>query len=551
MLVLVSFSLQDSFAEECNPIEIDYTTHENNIINFCKSSESNTLIGTIDSFDGGTVSIEVPKRIVDAVLVNCEPDTLFVLINTVEAEPVEIDAFTYRTLEIELPVGDVVLEIIGANPIITPVPTQYCGSSHGYDSQYAPPLKQIKSGMLPEQIFCNSNFTLIQKASTGDSACVKPETKTILIERGDRWTADVSSYDTELKDIGSETLEISLSVYTSFDNGVTEIINPDHEPLRYRDTIQVIDDTYLSKNVQKWSDTSPDELQTEPEMYDGDEFYTELGRLLMKNEMQYQMNDLGIVNAQDDFEVISGMSLDSLPPHIGFSSIIHATDGHYYWLQGGTHANQVNYYKTTQLQYPNPTEMDFGDSRISPDVIPQVYIVQKAEDGKNDLKSIPPFTVLHQPGDVEFYNDATGALTVYLTKDGLEEFSFENSPKIVIQSKSDAVWSFADSGSYSWSGMVPIMIEGNEYELNTGGGILVLSDDMSDLSKEEKIETARMMLITSSLPIMGIGQQGEENTLFISLSSAINELLPESRQYYLEAAQKLIPFEDISIKLDG
>ena len=73
---------------------------------------------------------------------------------------------------------------------------------------------------------------------------------------------------------------------------------------------------------------------------------------------------------------------------------------------------------------------------------------------------------------------------------------------------------------------------------------------MSGMSLEEQMETSRMMLISSGLPITGIGQRGEANTLFISLSPAINELLPESKEYYLERAQNLIPF-DITIVLDN
>jgi hypothetical protein len=69
------------------------------------------------------------------------------------------------------------------------------------------------------------------------------------------------------------------------------------------------------------------------------------------------------------------------------------------------------------------------------------------------------------------------------------------------------------------------------------------------LSKEEQMETARMILITSGLPIVGIGQRGEDDTLYISLDYALDELLPESREYYLQRAQEIIPF-DITIKLD-
>lgn len=51
-----------------------------------------------------------------------------------------------------------------------------------------PPLKQIKAGMKLDELFCKSNFVLLLKHD-GSPACVKPETKIKLIERG--WaTAD-------------------------------------------------------------------------------------------------------------------------------------------------------------------------------------------------------------------------------------------------------------------------------------------------------------------------------------------------------------------------
>ena len=407
------------------------------------------------------------------------------------------------------------------------------------------PLKQFKANIPIEKIQCRDNLELIIKYDN-TPACVKAESAAKLIERGG-WTSIVVTQDTKFEETNSEK---DPQNYLAFENGVTEIINPDHESMKYYDTSQqIIKDTYLLKNAQQWTDATQFDLESGYEIY-GDDFYTELGRLLMKNEMQFQMNELGIVNSEDDFEVISGMMLTSLPPHIGFSSIVHGTDSHYYWLQGMTQANQVNYYRTSQLQYPNPTETASITGDNSPEVIPQISILLKGGED-NDLKSIPAFTTLEQPGEVEFYNDTPGTLTVYLNKDGVEEFSFETSQKIIVQSKSDKVWEFTEPGSYSWHAKVPAIIEDREYELNTGGGILVLSDDMSHLSKEEKIDTARMMIISASgLPISGIGQHGEEDTLFISLSPAIDKLLPESREYYLKMAQELVPFEDITIKLD-
>ncbi len=35
---------------------------------------------------------------------------------------------------------------------------------------------------------------------------------------------------------------------TAFTDGITEIVNPEHSPLKYKDTIPTINDTYLSKN---------------------------------------------------------------------------------------------------------------------------------------------------------------------------------------------------------------------------------------------------------------------------------------------------------------
>ncbi len=46
------------------------------------------------------------------------------------------------------------------------------------------PIKQLKSGILPLDIECKKGLNLIFKISDGSPACVKPETKEKLIERG-------------------------------------------------------------------------------------------------------------------------------------------------------------------------------------------------------------------------------------------------------------------------------------------------------------------------------------------------------------------------------
>ncbi len=186
------------------------------------------------------------------------------------------------------------------------------------------------------------------------------------------------------------------------------------------------------------------------------------------------MNNLGIVNAEDDFEVLSGVSLQSLPPHIGFSSIVHATDGHYYWLQGGTNANKINYYKTTQLQYPDESkfpEIQSTPPTLSDERIPRISIL---EDDGTDLEAQPYHVILSQPGSVEFFNKTPGKLTVYLNQKGMEEFSFATSQNISTRSNSGMAYPFDSPGVYSFHAEVPTNIGDKEYQLNTGGQLLYL-----------------------------------------------------------------------------
>lgn len=46
------------------------------------------------------------------------------------------------------------------------------------------PLVQVKNGLEPGAVLCNEGFDLILKSSNNYSACVKPESKAKLIERG-------------------------------------------------------------------------------------------------------------------------------------------------------------------------------------------------------------------------------------------------------------------------------------------------------------------------------------------------------------------------------
>jgi len=164
------------------------------------------------------------------------------------------------------------------------------------------------------------------------------------------------------------------------------------------------------------------------------------------------------------------------------------------------------------------------------------------------LKSDPYHVILSEPGSVEFFNETPGKLTVYLNREGVEEFSFATSQSISTRSNSGMTFPFDEPGVYSFHAKVPTNINGKEYELNAGGAITVLAEDMGNLPKPVQMEIAKMMLISSGLPISSMGQQGTDDVISIRLNGAIEKLLPESKPYYVKAAQHLMPF-DIKIVL--
>ncbi len=49
---------------------------------------------------------------------------------------------------------------------------------------FPPPLKQIVSGTLPENVTCTEGLQIVYKSTTNMPACVKPETVDKLMQRG-------------------------------------------------------------------------------------------------------------------------------------------------------------------------------------------------------------------------------------------------------------------------------------------------------------------------------------------------------------------------------
>ncbi len=441
------------------------------------------------------------------------------------------------------------------------------------EMHYPPPLKQVKSGVAPDRISCKDNLVLIQRHDESP-ACVRPETKQKLIERG--WTVKESVHSSPFGSSeenhsnldpvynenpnNPEELILDLDamikkhdsgfevpVYSSFANGVTQIINPEFEHLKYRVTSPVIDETYLSKSIQQWNDATQYELEAEYEKY-GDDFYLQLGKLLIKNEMQHQMDNLGMVNANDDFEVYSGMVLQSLPPHISFSAVIYATDGNYYRLEGTTHANKVSYYSTTQLRFP-----DTGEKLPIESILDKPQLITILPKDGNKARQEPSTLVIHiNDNAVEFFNNTPKTIRIQDSGSGVigEENTLDWMGPTILPYQ-NATMTFDNPGLIRWDARnAPSLEEPFWWSTHAGGNIVVLSDDMNNFSREDKARIAQVILHNSDIPLATSGSGNAEQVLMLWLDPAVTEMVPNAQEYYLQRAKQLVPF-DVEIVMYG
>ncbi|MGI0041054.1 MAG: hypothetical protein ACRD94_03715 [Nitrosopumilaceae archaeon] len=307
-------------------------------------------------------------------------------------------------------------------------------------------------------------------------------------------------------------------------------------PFNYKKTKQIIDETYLSKTVQQWQDAPRSQLEDEYKKY-GDDFYTELGRLLIKNEMMYQIQKENIVNANDGFEVYSGMMLTSLPPHISFEAVINGTDGKTYRLQGTTNANRVSYYKTTELVFYDTSQKLSIDSILS-----QSQTIKILEENGTNARVVPYNLVIDAEKNniVEFEN--TLVIPIRIQGDGDYQNPNWYGPTILPYGK--ATMKFNNTGAFEWHART-LQLPGSEGSKGTehkgGGQINVLSSDTDKLPLSIKQQIAQAIIQNSEIPLHGIGV-GKEG-LTIDFNRAIYEALPDTAKYYKARAQQLIPFD--------
>lgn len=101
-------------------------------------------------------------------------------------------------------------------------------------------------------------------------------------------------------------------------------------------------ETFHGKSLDYWQSLDEDSLVSYYENFgkNDEHFFDTLGALLVKSYFEEKLQDLGIVPAHE-IEPDWGGHRSSLPPHIGYGTIVNATDGKVYRLTVSIHGNMI------------------------------------------------------------------------------------------------------------------------------------------------------------------------------------------------------------------
>ncbi len=171
-------------------VDVKYEIRNGTVNSICLDREALSLIVVINATSNGTITLEIPRTIMNPVLSNCDDAKFFVLMdgeeilqnrkNTFGMGPfAEKKSAHSRTLIIPF-TEPVEIEIIG---IMLPEGLQYQKLCYQKMNAF-PPRQQIADGVSAENVICKIGLQLIFKSKDNSPACVKPETKEKLVERG-------------------------------------------------------------------------------------------------------------------------------------------------------------------------------------------------------------------------------------------------------------------------------------------------------------------------------------------------------------------------------
>ena len=316
-------------------------------------------------------------------------------------------------------------------------------------------------------------------------------------------------------------------------NRNAELNNESGGRFNYRDTVQIIDETYLDKNISQWQKESNDSLMSYHAIH-GDSFFVNLGALVIKNEMIHQLKKQNIHLANSDFNVYNGMILTSLPPHVSFEAFVNSTDGNTYRLSGMTMRATVNEpIHITKLQFFDTSEELPLESILSQNNTIIIY-------GRNNEPEVNPRNFLTSGNSeitVNFQNNAL--VPIRIQGDG--DWQNPNWYGPTILPLTTGTMTFENYGVYEWHSRTLPVPRSIATDHMGGGAIHIIPEDVSKLTFQDKEYIGTAILQNSEIPWGGMWSNN--NGIMIDFNRAIFDALPNAREYYKARAEQLIPFD--------
>jgi hypothetical protein len=513
--VTLEISLQDKITiplGKCETIDIEYTISGGDVFTICKSQETISVKAIVKADSEGSVTFDIPEYVlISLTSTDCDTENDFMVIMDGEKIPSSIsNTQSGNLVTVDFTEGIHEIEIIGFTILPNPVPAQYCGIVEGYDKKFLPPLDQIDNGVKPEFIRCNDDLVLVQKIDD-TPACVKPETKEKLIERG--WAIP------EPIDKNSHT-EVS------------------------------IEEIFMEKPLSYWKSLNFDQLREYNSQSEGDDFYYELGRLIAKEFFQNELTRQGITITNEELIVHTGWANLPDPPIIGYNTVVNATDGSTYVMHTSVQGNRVGeYFEIQEVVFEPHIIQAIADGKPAKFVnkfgeSPTIYVV--TEDGDDKLSKHQAIIDFNQTNSVKFVNNSPDTIRIQeVSENKIEDIPKDSWRTKAIPPGEEITLQFNSTGYYEFNvKKITDSIPGY-FEHHASGEIVVFRENMTDYTFSEGLLMGRVFIQDAprqEIPWAGLGA-GNNRGLEIGIVNSMKEAIPNANEYYLAKAKSLIPFD--------
>lgn len=169
--------------QECGAMEaidIPYSQKGVKINKICFDKDASSLIIPIDSSNDGSITIKVPRILLDPKLANCVDQSFFVLADGEEIKFDETKNDKFRILNLSINENEKEIEIVGS---YWSAPSSFQTECSELIQHKFSPLKQLKYGISEKHVICADHLEKILKPN-GSPACVDRDSLVKLIERG-------------------------------------------------------------------------------------------------------------------------------------------------------------------------------------------------------------------------------------------------------------------------------------------------------------------------------------------------------------------------------